>query len=296
MGDFMEETTTAIASQAFIAEIVEEGFEEANVEELTVVAEALSKNLEMDKINEAEENKRGENEEEERRKKEEKKNEKKDENDRFEFKIATEEMQRFADEEMETMKAGKVENSDKAFMASIKRRLGQATIKNQDLKSELETCQNTVLEKNKIILDKDNLILDLHQKLEKFENSSDMMIFCINNLRLKDSEDGMLGVGYKKVPPLANHNFTSTPSIDPEIENFIPTAPLVVDPLGEEECESESESDSEQKSSSDAKTNEIDLSKIENLINSRILETLNQVQNVRKSKPNNIGKMNVKNI
>ncbi|MFS7914588.1 hypothetical protein Hanom_Chr02g00155361 [Helianthus anomalus] len=48
-GIVMEETTTAIVSQAFLAEIVEEGFadlfEEENVEELTMVAEALSEKL-----------------------------------------------------------------------------------------------------------------------------------------------------------------------------------------------------------------------------------------------------------
>ncbi|MFS7993598.1 putative transcription factor interactor and regulator CCHC(Zn) family [Helianthus anomalus] len=64
-GNVMEETTIAIVSQAFIAEIIEEGFgdlfEEANVEELTVVAEALSENLEMEKIIEVEENERKEN-------------------------------------------------------------------------------------------------------------------------------------------------------------------------------------------------------------------------------------------
>ncbi|MFS7939348.1 hypothetical protein Hanom_Chr05g00450621 [Helianthus anomalus] len=53
-GIVMEETTTTIVSQAFVAEIIEEGFgdlfEEANVEELIVVAEALSEKLEMDKI------------------------------------------------------------------------------------------------------------------------------------------------------------------------------------------------------------------------------------------------------
>ncbi|MFS7977070.1 hypothetical protein Hanom_Chr10g00899851 [Helianthus anomalus] len=74
-------------------------------------------------------------------------------------------------------------------------------MKSQDLKSELETCQNTVLEKNKIILDKDNLILDLQRKLEKLESSSNVMNFCINSLRLKDSKNEMFGVGYKKGSP-----------------------------------------------------------------------------------------------
>ncbi|MFS7986115.1 hypothetical protein Hanom_Chr11g01006591 [Helianthus anomalus] len=165
-------------------------------------------------------------------------------------------------------------------------------IKNQDLKAKLETYQNIVLEKNQLILDKDNLILDMEQKHEKFESSSDVMIFCINNLHLKDSEDEMFGVGYKKVPPPINHNYTSTPSIDPEIVDFVPTAPLTVDPLSKEESESESD----QKRTSDVKTNEIDLSKIENLINSKILEVLNQVQNVQKPKSKTKGKKNVKKI
>ncbi|MFS7934847.1 hypothetical protein Hanom_Chr05g00396451 [Helianthus anomalus] len=131
----------------------------------------------------------------------------------------------------------------KIDISEFERRLAQVTIKIQDLKVQLETCQNTVLERNQLILDKDNLILDLQRKLEKFESSSDVMNFCINNLRLKDSEDEMFGVGYKKVPPPINHNYASTPSIDPEIADFVPTAPLTVDPLSEEESESVSESE-----------------------------------------------------
>ncbi|MFS7939349.1 hypothetical protein Hanom_Chr05g00450631 [Helianthus anomalus] len=130
-----------------------------------------------------------------------KKEEKKNENDRFEFKIAAKEMQRFADKEMAKMKVGKTRSSDQAFMADIEvqsksadkrcarclivalsradkehrsqvialkkdisafeRQLAQETIKNQDLNTELEMCQNNVLEKNKMIIDSENLILDM---------------------------------------------------------------------------------------------------------------------------------------
>ena len=153
------------------------------------------------------------------------------------------------------------------------------------------------MDKNKTILDKDNLILDLQRKLEKFENSSEVMNFCVNSQRLKNSEDEMYGVGYRQVPPPFNNNYTTTPSIDPEIVNFVPVAPLTVDPVSEEESESETDSDSEQMRSCDARTKEVNLDNLEDLINSKILQALNQVQNAQQnSKPNKKGKKNAKNI
>ncbi|KAJ0587485.1 hypothetical protein HanIR_Chr04g0163731 [Helianthus annuus] len=102
-------------------------------------------------------------------------------------------------------------NSDKEHQIKIKalkndisefeRLVAQGNLKNQELKSELEMNQNCVLEKNKIILEKDNLILDLQRKIEKFGDSSEVMNFCINSQRLRESEEEMFGIGYSKVPP-----------------------------------------------------------------------------------------------
>ncbi|KAJ0883085.1 putative transcription factor interactor and regulator CCHC(Zn) family [Helianthus annuus] len=191
-------------------------------------------------------------------------------------------------------------NSDKEHRIKIKalkndisefeRLVAKGNLRNQELKSELETSQNSVLEKNKIILEKDNQILDLQRKIEKFRDSSEVMNFCINSQRLKESEEEMFGVGYNKVPPPVNHNYTSMPSIDPELANFVPKTPLIVEPQSESESEPDEVTDSDQsKKSGLSKKNEVNLENIENLISNKILEIFNQVQN-EKSKPKSRGK------
>ncbi|KAM0024088.1 putative transcription factor interactor and regulator CCHC(Zn) family [Helianthus debilis subsp. tardiflorus] len=191
-------------------------------------------------------------------------------------------------------------NSDKEHRIKIKalkndisefeRLVAKGNLKNQELKSELEISQNCVLEKNKIILEKDNLILDLQRKIEKFRDSSEVMNFCINSQRLKESEEEMFGIGYTKVPPPVNHNYTSMPSIDPELANFVPTTPLTVEPQSEPESEPDEVTDSDQsKKSGISKKNEVNFENIENLISNKILEIFNQVQN-DKSKPKSRGK------
>ncbi|KAF5780755.1 putative transcription factor interactor and regulator CCHC(Zn) family [Helianthus annuus] len=191
-------------------------------------------------------------------------------------------------------------NSDKEHRIKIKalkndisefeKLVAVGNLRNQELKSELEMNQNCVLEKNKIILEKDNLILDLQRKIEKFRDSSEVMNFCLNSQRLKESEEGMFGIGYNKVPPPVNHNYTSMPSIDPELANFVPTTPLTVEPQSESESEPDEVTDSDQsKKSGISKKNEVNLENIENLISNKILEIFNQVQN-EKSKPKSRGK------
>ncbi|KAJ0479290.1 putative transcription factor interactor and regulator CCHC(Zn) family [Helianthus annuus] len=116
------------------------------------------------------------------------------------------------------------------------------------------------------------------------------MNFCINSQRLKESEEEMFSIGYSKVPPPVNHNYTSMPSIDPELANFLPKTPLTIEPQSESESEPDEASDSEQsKMSGVSKKNEVNLENIENLISNKILEIFNQVQNV-KSKPKSRGK------
>ncbi|KAJ0876614.1 putative transcription factor interactor and regulator CCHC(Zn) family [Helianthus annuus] len=191
-------------------------------------------------------------------------------------------------------------NSDKEHRIKIKalkndisefeRLVAVGNLRNQELKSELEMNQNCVLEKNKIILEKDNLILDLQRKIEKFRDSSEVMNFCINSQRLKESKEEMFGIGYTKVPPPVNHNYTSMPSIDPELANFVPKTPLTVEPQSESESEPDEVTDSDQsKMSGVSKKNEVNLENIENLISNKILEIFNQVQN-EKSKPKSRGK------
>ncbi|KAM0044486.1 putative transcription factor interactor and regulator CCHC(Zn) family [Helianthus debilis subsp. tardiflorus] len=191
-------------------------------------------------------------------------------------------------------------NSDKEHRIKIKalkndisefeRRVAKGNLKNQELKSELEISQNCVLEKNKIILEKGNLILDLQRKIEKFRDSSEVMNFCINSQRLKDSKEEKVGIGYNKVPPPVNHNYTSMPIIDPELANFVPTTPLTVEPQSESESEPDEVIDSDQsKKSGISKKNEVTFENIENLISNKILEIFNQVQN-EKSKPKSRGK------
>ncbi|KAM0034993.1 putative transcription factor interactor and regulator CCHC(Zn) family [Helianthus debilis subsp. tardiflorus] len=184
-------------------------------------------------------------------------------------------------------------NSDKEHRIKIKalkndisefeRLVAKGNLRNQELKSELEISQNCVLEK-------DNLILDLQRKIEKFRDSSEVMNFCINSQRLKESEEEMFGIGYTKVPPPVNHNYTSMPSIDPELANFVPTTPLTVEPQSESESEPDEVTDSDQsKTSGVSKKNDVNLENIETLISNKILEMFNQVQN-EKSKPKSCGK------
>ncbi|MFS7989772.1 hypothetical protein Hanom_Chr11g01050801 [Helianthus anomalus] len=92
-----------------------------------------------------------------RKKKEEKK--KKNENDRFEFKIAVEEMQRFADEEMAKMKAGKAESSDQVFMANIE-------VQSKPVDKRCARCVDFVAKFNRYALHNSNLISDLETSRE----------------------------------------------------------------------------------------------------------------------------------
>ncbi|KAJ0556970.1 putative transcription factor interactor and regulator CCHC(Zn) family [Helianthus annuus] len=339
-------------------EVCEEVIEEANIEELAVVAEVFGEELDSGNVAESEDNLNEDSVEKSN------KTEDGEKGECFDFKISTAKMQQFADAEAKRLEEDSVGNEACAFMAGIEvkstlldkwcarcvefvtkidryalhntiliadleksreliavlsnsdkehrikikalkndisefeRLVGQGTLKNQELRSELEMNQNCVLEKNKIILEKDNLILDLQRKIEKFGDSSEVMNFCINRQRLKESEEEMFGIGYKKVPPPVNHNYTSMPSIDPEFANFVPKTPLTVEPQSESESEPDEASDSEQSKVSEVtKKNELNFDNIENLISNKILEIFNQVQNA-KSKPKSHGKpkKNLKNF
>ncbi|XP_021985480.1 uncharacterized protein LOC110881572 [Helianthus annuus] len=93
--------------------------------------------------------------------------------------------------------------------------------------------------------------------IEKFRDSSEVMNFCISSQRLKESAEEMFGIGYTKVPPPVNHNYTSMPSIDPELANFVPMTPLTVEPQSESESEPDEVTDSDQsKKSGISKKNE----------------------------------------
>ncbi|MFS7997379.1 hypothetical protein Hanom_Chr12g01141081 [Helianthus anomalus] len=137
----MEDIAGAIISQEFIAEIIEEyfedGVEEANVEELTV---------------------RMRKRKEERRKKR-KKRKKRKINNQFEFKIMNEEMQHFAEEELAKNAAGNVESANQAFMENIE-------VQSKLVDKSCARCVDFVAKCDRYALHNSNLITDLEKSRE----------------------------------------------------------------------------------------------------------------------------------
>ncbi|KAM0038187.1 hypothetical protein Hdeb2414_s0013g00411931 [Helianthus debilis subsp. tardiflorus] len=117
-GCALEDISGAIVSQAFTAEIVNEGvceevIEETSIEELAVVAEVFGEELDSGNVAENESPSIEEIVEKSS------KTEDGEKGERFEFNISTTEMQQFADAEAKRLEENSVENEACAFMAGI---------------------------------------------------------------------------------------------------------------------------------------------------------------------------------